>query len=41
MNRGCPLMTADDRCVGHVGGTAGKGDLAQSLPAMLTSSSGG
>ena len=24
MNRGCSWMTAGDRCLGHVGGTAGK-----------------
>jgi hypothetical protein len=28
-DRGCPWMTAADRCLGHVGGTAGENDLAQ------------
>ena len=31
INRGCPWMTAADRCVGHVGGTAGEDGGARSL----------
>jgi hypothetical protein len=41
MNRGCPWMTAADRCVGHVGGTAGEDDVARSSAAMVTSSTEG
>ena len=29
MNRGCPWMTAVDRCLGHAGGTPGETNLAQ------------
>jgi hypothetical protein len=35
MNRGCPWVTAGNRYVGHVGGTAGEDDLARSLTVPL------
>jgi hypothetical protein len=41
MNRGCPWMTAADRCLGHDGGTAGEDDVARSLRAMVTSLTAG
>ena len=34
MNRGCPWMTAADRCVGQIRGTAGKGEYGSGLAAM-------
>jgi hypothetical protein len=34
IDRGCPWMTAVDRCLGHGGGTAGEDDAAQSLAVM-------
>jgi hypothetical protein len=40
-DRCCPWMTAVDRCVGHVGGTAGEDDRTGSLAATVTSSAGG
>ena len=40
-NRGCPWMTAADRCLGHVGGTAGEDDVARSLSATVASLTGG
>jgi hypothetical protein len=40
-NRCCPLMTAADRCLGHVGGTADEDEAGSGLAAMATSSTGG
>jgi hypothetical protein len=33
-------MTAVDRCLGHVGGTAGEDELGSGLTAMVTSLAG-
>ena len=41
MNRGCPSMTTGDRCVGHVGGTAGEKKPGSGLAATVTSWAGG
>ena len=41
IDRGCPWMTAADRCLGHVGGTAGEDDAPRSVAATVTSSAKG
>ena len=41
INRGCPWMTAADRCVGHVGGHGRGGRRCSKLGAMATSSAAG
>jgi hypothetical protein len=40
-NRECPLDTAGDRCLWHVGGTAGENDDGPRLAATAPSSTGG
>jgi hypothetical protein len=40
-NRCCPLMTAADRCLGHIGGTADEDEAGSGQAAMVTSSTGG
>jgi hypothetical protein len=35
MNRGYPWMTAGDRCLGHLGGTAGEDGAVPSLAAKV------
>jgi hypothetical protein len=37
IDRGCPWMTATNRCLGHVGGTAGENELGAACVAMVTS----
>jgi hypothetical protein len=39
--RGCPWMTAADRCLGHVGGTSGEDGVARNLLATVASWIGG
>jgi hypothetical protein len=39
-DRGYPWMTAVDRCLGHVGGTAGEDELGAGVAAMVSSHSG-
>jgi hypothetical protein len=41
IDRGCPWMTAGDRCLGHVGGTAGEDECGSGLEAMVTTSAEG
>jgi hypothetical protein len=36
--RGCPWVTAPDRCFGHVQGTAGEDEADADVTAMATSS---
>jgi len=40
-NRCCPLMTAADRCVGHIGVTADEDEAGSGLAAMVNSSTEG
>ena len=40
-DRGCPWMTAADRCLGHAGGTAGEDEAGAGVAAMAISSAGG